>query len=81
MTFPYKMGKVSDMKRARERISKKLRNNAGESLAEVLIALLIAALALRLVGVGLELPLSPLPLRVPLLAVHAAAVCCLRKAT
>ncbi len=38
------------MKRMKERILKKLRGNAGESLAEVLIALLIAALALTMLA-------------------------------
>lgn len=38
------------MKRLRENLSKKLKGNAGESLAEVLIALLIAALALTMLA-------------------------------
>jgi len=38
------------MKRMKERILKKLRGNSGESLAEVLIALLIAALALTMLA-------------------------------
>ncbi len=38
------------MKRLAERIRKKLKGNAGESLAEVLIALLIAALALTMLA-------------------------------
>lgn len=38
------------MKRLRANLSKKLKGNAGESLAEVLIALLIAALALTMLA-------------------------------
>ena len=38
------------MKRLREKIAARLKNSAGESLAEVLIALLIAALALTMLA-------------------------------
>ena len=38
------------MKKLRESLSKKLKGNAGESIAEVLIALLIAALALTMLA-------------------------------
>ncbi len=38
------------MKRLREKLAARLKNNAGESLAEVLIALLIAALAMTMLA-------------------------------
>lgn len=41
--------------------------------------ILIAALALRLITVGLELPVEPILLRLPLLAVHIGILLCLRK--
>ena len=41
--------------------------------------LLIAALALRLIGVGLSLPVDPILLRLPLLAVHGAIIFCLKE--
>ena len=41
--------------------------------------LLIAALALRLVTVGLSLPVDPIFLRLPLAAIHIGIILCLRK--
>ena len=41
--------------------------------------LLIAALALRLISVGLGLPVDPILLRLPLLAAHVAILLCLRE--
>ena len=41
--------------------------------------LLIIALALRLASIGLDLPLDPILLRLPLAAVHVGILLCLRK--
>lgn len=41
--------------------------------------LLITALALRLISVGLGLPVDPILLRLPLLAAHVAILLCLRE--
>ena len=41
--------------------------------------LLIAALVLRLVSIGLALPVNPFLIRLPILAVHVGILICLRK--
>ena len=49
------------------------------TLLRLLWPLLIAALVLRLVSIGLDLPGSPILLRLPLIAVHVGIIVCLRK--
>ena len=51
---------------------------AGRRL-RLLWPLLIAALALRLVSIGLALPVNPFLIRLPILAVHIGIFVCLRK--